>query len=66
MIISRFQIAAKDVVSKLVFLIDPYLKDIPVGIYEVEHELLHSYIIKGFYHNKERFIKPSSLLLELF
>lgn len=53
------------VVTKQVFLIAPMMSYIPAGVYEVEHENMDCYVIRGIFHNKRRFIKPSSLLLEL-
>ncbi len=53
--------------SKLV-LIRPLYTTIPAGLYEVFiHEEADSiYWIGNFAHNANRFIEPSSLLLELF
>lgn len=51
--------------TKQVFLIAPMMSYIPAGVYEVEHENMDCYVIRGIFHNKRRFIKPSSLLLEL-
>lgn len=53
------------VVNKTVFLINPALSYIPIGFYKVEHENEQCYVIHGIFHNKRRFIIPSSLLLEL-
>lgn len=53
------------VVTNIVFLIAPMMSFIPKGFYEVEHENDDCYVIRGVFHNKRRFIKPSSLLLEL-
>jgi hypothetical protein len=52
--------------SKKVILITQVYKHIPIGIYEIEHENLECYVIKGLLHNKSRFVECSSLLLELF
>lgn len=54
------------VVTKVVHLIKPLFSHIPMGLYEVEYENSECYIINGFFHNKNRFIDPSSLILELF
>lgn len=51
--------------TKQVFLIAPIMSYIPVGVYKVEHENDECYLIMGIFHSKRRFIKPSSLLLEL-
>lgn len=51
--------------TNIVFLIAPLMSYIPRGFYEVEHENDQCYVIRGIFHNKRRFIKPSSLLLEL-
>ena len=51
--------------TKVVFLVAPFMPNIPKGFYSVEHENEECYVIHGIFHNKRRFIKPSSLLLEL-
>lgn len=53
-------------VKKRVVLIKPIHKSIPAGVYEVQHENDKCYVIEGMFHNKERFVECSSLLLELF
>jgi hypothetical protein len=60
-----FQTMVGVVVTKVVFLVAPMLSYIPKGFYSVEHENEECYVIHGIFHNKRRFIKPSSLLLEL-
>jgi hypothetical protein len=52
--------------SKKVILITQVYKDIPIGVYDIEYEELTCYLIRGFFHHKNRFIECSSLLLELF
>lgn len=51
------------------FLIDPYLDQFPIGVYDVSIEE-HGFSIykegRFHYHDASRFIEPSSLLLELF
>lgn len=56
---------AEVAVTKIVFLVAPMMSYIPKGFYSVEHESENCYVIHGIYHNKRRFIEPSSLLLEL-
>jgi hypothetical protein len=56
--------------TKKMILIYPYLRDFPIGIYTVEldEELPCCYIISyglRYIHNYDRFVEPSSLLLEL-
>ena len=51
--------------TKIVFLVAPMMSYIPKGFYPVEHENENCYVIHGIFHNKRRFIEPSSLLLEL-
>jgi hypothetical protein len=51
---------------KKVILIKQVYYDIPIGVYEIEHENSNCYLIRGFFHNKIRFVECSSLLLELF
>jgi hypothetical protein len=52
--------------NKKLILIKQVYKHIPIGIYEIEHENSNCYLIRGFFHNKIRFVECSSLLLELF
>ncbi len=56
----------KVIMNKKLILIKQVYKHIPIGIYEIEHENLECYVIKGLLHNKSRFVECSSLLLELF
>ena len=51
--------------NKKLILIRPIYKDIPIGVYEIELENFNCYTIKGLFHNKDRFVECSSLLLEL-
>lgn len=51
--------------TKIVFLVAPMMPLIPKGFYSVEYENEECYVIHGIFHNKRRFIEPSSLLLEL-
>ncbi len=55
-------------VTRKLVLIRPLYTNIPAGLYEVFiHEEADSiYWINEFAHNANRFIEPSSLLLELF
>jgi hypothetical protein len=49
-------------------LIKPYRDDFPAGIYMVSREQFGYSIYKDgkyFYHDASRFVKPSSLILEL-
>jgi hypothetical protein len=51
------------------FLIDPYLERCPVGMYQViadEHGFTIYIDGRFFHHQASRFVRPSSLLLELF
>jgi hypothetical protein len=53
--------------TKLMFLVESYLTDFPIGLYYVtDYGDYSCYYINGISHHKSRFIEPSSLLLELF
>lgn len=52
--------------AKIVILVKPLLEFIPIGVYEIEYENDNCYVIEGMFHNKDRFVECSSLLLELF
>lgn len=65
---SFFQTMGEVAVTKKLLLIRPLYVAIPVGIYEVvEYDTWHNiYFINEFAHNFDRFVEPSSLMLELF
>jgi hypothetical protein len=52
--------------GKLMLLIKPYLLEYPSGFYYVRELTDFSYLINGMIHNKDRFVDPYPLLLELF
>lgn len=56
------------VVTKKLVLVNPVYATIPAGIYEVViyDSWQDIYWINDFAHNSNRFVEPSSLMLELF
>jgi hypothetical protein len=56
------------VVTKKLVLVKPLYTTIPAGVYEVVvyDSWQNIYWINEFAHNANRFVEPSSLILELF